>query len=194
MVIVGSHNSITGESPCNLLAALFPCFCKCQELPLEKQLEQGVQCLDIRVWRDSEGNWQYGHGMAAYSIKGVIPTPAVLMARCLAAYSKISTDGQPLHVRLILEHPRNNGREEFIKMCKDLEKQFPGIVFFGGRDKHTWEKLYDFKNDPVVHEYHASVSGTGLLRAMPKLFHKLFGSGYELQEGINLIDFIGDGK
>lgn len=188
--IIGAHNTMTGATPNNYASKLFPAFCQCQNKSVEELAKAGVTCYDLRPCYDEDGFVQWRHGLARYWYKnygffGVI--------RDIQNFHNIYNSGKPLYVRLILEHPRNNGRELFKESCATVEKEFPDILFFEGRDKHTWEKLYTFKREsevPTVTEYHASVSGTGLLKAMPRLFWRLRGKEYELQEGINLIDFI----
>jgi len=189
-VILGSHNSITGEQPSNLFARLLSLFCKCQKLDIIDQLEKGVRCLDIRVWRDSKGNWRYGHGLATYYFLNQNYSPIDLISACQHVYKSIRKGDEPLYIRLILERSCNNGKQAFKDLCENLEKTFPNIIFFEGRDKHSWEVLYQFKNSPTMYEYHASVSGSGLLKIMPIVFYKLFGKDYKMQEGINLLDFV----
>lgn len=188
--IIGAHNAMTGTTAINLFADVFHCFCKCQDKGLYHLAKAGVTCYDLRFWFDSLQQLHWGHGMAeysycGYSLEGVLDK--------IQEYHIELNKGKPLYVRLILEHPRNDGRTLFRRLCKQVETSFPDIIFFEGRDKHTWEKLYTFKREnelPPVHEYHASVSGKGLYKIMPRRFWKKYGKDYELQEGINLIDFI----
>lgn len=188
--IVGAHNTMTGLFPKNYMAKYFGMFCQCQNKNLRQLSRAGITCFDLRFWYDEYGKEHYGHGQAEYEY---IYTDLLDIVNDIQNYHKEFNNDELLYIRLILEHPKNNGRTKFIKNCERLEKCFPDIIFFEGRDKHTWEKLYTFNQEdklPPVYEYHASVSGKGLYKVLPYMFYKKYGKDYELQEGINLIDFV----
>lgn len=192
--IIASHNSLTGRLPCNFWAIYGAWFCRCQIKGIQGQIDAGATCFDLRFWLDKDGMVHYGHGLAEYFYSHYAKSTPVWVVddiynRLLVKYDELP----PIYIRLILERDCNNGKELFVSYCKSLEALYPRIVFFEARDKKTWEKLYTFKREnelPTVHEYHASASGKGLLRYMPRLFWLLKGRKYELQDGINLIDFV----
>lgn len=185
--IIGAHDTLTGYPTKGFVSWLFKPMTKCQTKNLEELAKAGVTCYDIRIWFGKDNKWHYGHGISEYDI---ICNPTALM-QYLQVLHNAYNPYRVLFVRMLLERPINEGRSKFINLCKDFEKSFPDITFLPARDKHTWEILYSFGHtDDIVHEYHASVSGKDWRKYFPYLFHKKYGKDYELQEGINLIDFI----
>jgi len=185
--IIGTHNSVTGNSPRNWVARHLSAFCKCQDRTLAEQLAAGINCFDIRVWMGKDGAWHYGHGLSEYECGR---QPVELVAYLRGAVRK----SRRLYVRLILERQCNGGKDAFRQLCDELEEAYKdaAVTFWEGVDKRTWTKLHTFATESrmcKVTEYHASVSGKGLLSVMPRLFNELHGGEYELKEGINLIDF-----
>lgn len=188
--IIGAHNALTGETPVNWISECFPDFCKCQTKNLKELAQAGVTCYDIRLWFDKNGVIHYGHGLGEYSYP-CFSFESLLFR--IEYYHNKYNEGQPLYIRMILERSKNNGETLFKTLCTQSEKTYPNIIFFEGRSKKSWEKLYTFRREeelPEVHEYHASVCGEGLCKYMPYRFWQKYGQNYTLQDGINLIDFI----
>lgn len=183
MKILGAHNSLTGYPTIGFLSWLLKPMTKCQTKNINDLAKAGVTCFDIRLWW--ENGWHFGHGLSEYSVSCSFD---LLIHYIILANSQYNGQKQ-LYIRFLLERPTN--RTKFIELCKEIEKKFPDVFFLPARDKYTWEILYSFgHNDDNVHEYHASVSGKGLLKYFPRLWNKKYGKNYELQEGINLIDFV----
>lgn len=179
MKIIGAHDTITGQKAKNFFAKAFPLFCKCQNKNILELCEAGVTCFDLRIWYDND--WHYGHGLGEYDYDNIFSMIDDI----------VDSISEQIYIRLILERPFEV--DKFINLCSYLEKEYPDIIFFEGRVKKTWEKVYTFNREdelPTVIEYHASVSGKGLLKYMPYLFWRFKGKKYKLQEGINLIDFV----
>lgn len=194
--IIGSHNTLTCKRPRNWAARFGAMFCRCQDNGIQAQIDAGATCFDLRLWIGKDGMVHYGHGRAEYYCSNYAKSTPVWVVDDI--YNRLlvkDTDGDTrLYIRLILERSDNGGRDKFVGFCKTLEALYPRVVFFEGRDRRTWEKLYTFKREgelPPVHEHHASASGRGLLKYLPRLYWLLKGRDYELQDGINLIDFVG---
>lgn len=66
-MILGSHNSGTGEKPDNFFAMFFPFVAKCQKKTLLEQYNSGVRLFDMRV-REHNGRYTIYHGLARYKM------------------------------------------------------------------------------------------------------------------------------
>jgi len=183
-VIIGAHNTVTGCRPANFFAKYLSRFCQCQDKDIAALIQAGVTCFDIRIWYDRKHVIHFGHGLAEYDIEGSLES--------LIDEMKLKVTGN-LYIRVLLERNSHNGISRFRDTCAALEREYPDVMFFGGWDKRTGTVLYAFRHEseiPTVHEYHASVSGFGLLGIQPRAFYEKHGKDYTPTEGINLIDFI----
>lgn len=189
--ILGAHDTLTGYRTWGVVSWLFKPMTKCQTKTIEELAEAGVTCYDLRVWMGKDGRWHYGHGVSEYDVC----CPPLMLVCYIYNCHKMHNDKRVMFVRLLLERQGNDGRRRFVELCKQLEDTFrqqaTDIVFIPARDKKTWEVLYDFGGtDDYVHEYHASVSGKGLLRYFPRLWNRRHGKEYQMQDGVNLVDFV----
>lgn len=139
--------------PLNLIA-------KCQNKSIALQYVDGVGCFDLRVRWDNENYiFVLCHGIVTYQN---IDNHMVDL-QFLNLMSK--TQNGPVYVRVLLEDSGKANRrvdDEFYKLCKKLEEEFPSIMFFGGfpARKRWREYLYIFKTkEPSIDERHVSVSG-----------------------------------
>ena len=57
-----THDSLTFDSPSNLLLNLISCFWRCQKLSIDEQYQLGVRVFDIRVSRKDD-MWVGAHGI-----------------------------------------------------------------------------------------------------------------------------------
>lgn len=128
----GSHNTLTFAAPRHWWWRLLtPCW-RCQTKDIEQQIAVGVRSFDIRFVR-KDISWLSAHGMVTLNIDPV-ETVRRINELCPNAY-----------VRLILERGDEADKAFFHRLCGDLEESYPGLRFFGGYYKPTWEQLYEFK-------------------------------------------------
>jgi len=188
--VIGAHNTLTAYPAKGAISKLLAPFAKCQNKRLEELAKAGVTCYDLRMWKDDYGYWCYGHGLAEYDLNH--RTPEELVATIWSFHNTYHPN-EELYIRLMVERTGDgDAYAAFIDSCKCLQQNFPKIKFIDARDRDTWAILYKFGmvDDSIIHEYHASVSSSIILKYFPYLWHKVYGKKYELQEGINLIDFI----
>lgn len=185
-----SHNTMSYLTPSKWYARLFNFVAKCQNKPLTDQLEL-VDGVDLRVFY-KEGRWYFAHGMAEYDsccmqdIHGVMSIIEFLKPKCV--------------VRIILEKVKKDIHkefDEFAKLCKRLEEEYPTILFVGGRFKKDWTSIYSFKHDyyPTQQFVSSMVKDTKWYeKFIPKLYAKRMNKTNrdKIQYGLNLFDFIGD--
>lgn len=180
-IIIGSHNTMSYLPVRHWWMRPLRVFARCQRKSLLEQLDSGVQAVDIRVYPDSKGNWQYAHG--AVSFAG--PDIPKLM-ECMP-------DGTI--VRIILERSNEVADKAFCFFCISLERLYPHLTFVGGYSKRPWRKLYTFRaelsGDAVIHQPVSSMATDARWyeRILPILYHRRRGHTAP-QEGINLYDFI----
>ena len=181
--IIGAHNVLTGGVASNLFTKIFGIFGKCQNKSIDKLIEKGIQCFDIRVyWKNNK--WHTGHGLLEYDFQYNTP-------ECLIAHIINNVDNP--YVRLILEKDGNAAR--FIDLCKFVEATFTNCTFLGGRRKSDWELLYDFKTDDIpMIQWVSSMAGDAwhIERFIPWLYSWRRNSEniQQAQYGINLYDFL----
>jgi hypothetical protein len=115
---------------------------KCQKHDLAKQIENGVQCFDIRVWFDNKNlTWRFAHGSMNYGKKNIDVKKYI---------DYIATTAKDPCIRIIFEKNYSDiNRVLFINLCQYFEDSYADVKFFGGNYKKTWEKLYTFKYDSI---------------------------------------------
>lgn len=138
---IGTHNTMSYLSPKQWWMKPFHFVAKCQNLTLEEQYNLGCRMFDMRVKFNKEGEPHFRHGMMAF--KGDVYETLKLL-------NDKSNDADFIYVRFILESKIDSfQKEHFIEFCKNIERDYPNIGLFCGRDKYTWEQLYKFKLDDI---------------------------------------------
>lgn len=187
--IIGAHDTLTAYPWAGVLSWLMSPMSKCQDKRIYELMAAGVRCFDLRLWWHG-GRWHYGHGLSEH----VVPaSPTILIGMIVAEWHCAkSDDDDDLYIRLMLERPSSEGETRLVELCKEVEAMWGDeVTFLPAYDKKSWTVLYSFGNESVpIHEYHASVSGRGWLRYFPRWWHRRHGNGYEMQEGVNLVDFV----
>jgi hypothetical protein len=144
---LGSHNTMSYLTPKNWFYRLFAFTARCQTKTIYDQVEKyGVRLVDLRFRFDKKGNVCFAHGIMEY--KG--DKKFILDVLSYLNLYK----GFP--VRVLCENKDKWAEEHFMKWCEFIEKQYPNIKFFGGRNKWTWKLVYDFGNDVDMEDKYSS--------------------------------------
>lgn len=154
---LGSHNTMTYLRPKVFWQRLLPFIGRCQSVDYKVQHSLGAVGYDLRLFWDDDGKLEYRHGFLRF--------PADNIDEVLS-YAELNN----IIVRVLLEVRSYNKplisnidelRSRFKAYCSDIEKKYPSIIFFGGQESGSGEKLYTFKNETsglVIDELHSSVT------------------------------------
>lgn len=154
---LGSHNTMTYLRPKVFWQRLLPFVGRCQSVDYKVQHSLGAVGYDLRLFWDDDGKLEYRHGFLRF--------PADNIDEVLSY-----AESNNIIVRVLLEARSYNKplisnidelRSRFKAYCSEIEKKYPSIIFFGGQESGSGEKLYTFKNDTgnlAIEELHSSVT------------------------------------
>lgn len=154
---LGSHNTMTYLRPKVFWQRLLPFIGRCQSVDYKVQHSLGSVGYDLRLFWDSDGQLEYRHGFLRFSADNIDE---------VLSYAESNN----IIVRVLLEvRSYNKGlignidelRSRFKAYCYEIEEKYPSILFFGGQESGSGEKLYTFKNDTgnlAIEELHSSVT------------------------------------
>lgn len=171
---LGSHNTMTYLRPKVFWQRLLPFVGRCQSVDYKVQHSLGAVGYDLRLFWDDNGKLEYRHGFLRFPANNIDE---------VLSYAESNN----IIVRVLLEVRSYNKplisnidelRSRFKAYCSDIEKKYPSIIFFGGQESGSGEKLYTFKNETsglVIDELHSSVtslfkSNNKFLRMIDDLF------------------------
>lgn len=181
----GSHNSMTYLTPYRWWMKPLQLVAKCQSKTLAEQVEH-VGYIDIRLSVRSSGLVQLAHGWVLYSNIHLAEIFDVL--ETYTGYCRIIWEDN--------YDKSTEAKEQFIKYCSELEEWYPNVKFVGGRQKSTWEQVYQFKAaEPKLLDKYSSMDKKWLSWC-PYLYAKLFNKknlsefNESDNESILLMDFI----
>lgn len=154
---LGSHNTMTYLRPKVFWQRLLPFIGRCQSVDYKVQHSLGAVGYDLRLFWDSDGQLEYRHGFLRFSADNIDE---------VLSYAESNN----IIVRVLLEvRSYNKGlignidelRSRFKAYCSEIEEKYPSIIFFGGQESGSGEKLYTFKSDTgdlAIEELHSSVT------------------------------------
>lgn len=154
---LGSHNTMTYLRPKVFWQRLLPFIGRCQSVDYKVQHSLGAVGYDLRLFWGDDGKLEYRHGFLRF--------PADNIDEVLSY-----AESNNIIVRVLLEVRSYNKplvsnidelRSRFKAYCSEIEKKYPSIIFFGGQESASGEKLYTFKNDTgnlAIEELHSSVT------------------------------------
>lgn len=171
---LGSHNTMTYLRPKVFWQRLLPFIGRCQSVDYKVQHSLGAVGYDLRLFWDDDGKLEYRHGFLRFSADNIDE---------VLSYAESNN----IIVRVLLEvRSYNKGlignidelRSRFKDYCSEIEEKYPSILFFGGQESGSGEKLYTFKSDTgdlAIEELHSSVtslfnSNNKFLRMIDDLF------------------------
>ena len=154
---LGSHNTMTYLRPKVFWQRLLPFIGRCQSVDYKVQHSLGAVGYDLRLFCDSDCQLEYRHGFLRFSADNIDE---------VLSYAESNN----IIVRVLLEvRSYNKGlignidelRSRFKAYCSEIEEKYPSILFFGGQESGSGEKLYTFKSDTgdlAIEELHSSVT------------------------------------
>lgn len=116
--LIGTHNSVTGESSRRFIDKLLVPFAKCQSKTIVEQMKYGVTFFDIRIKLDENNKWRCCHGL--WQSKKTLDD-------VLSIINQFSQAGNRKYVSVTCECIKDNIK--FMKMYPELEKRFKNIFF-----------------------------------------------------------------
>ena len=192
MEILGSHNSWSYLPVRKWWMKPIRFMARCQRVDIRRQYDLGVRCFDLRVRFDEGWNAVFAHGVVEYDVSEY---------RIWKDLRWLDDKGD-CYVRVIHEvrSKAQHGKDDIINfqyMCSELQKRLANIKFWCGRNLYTWEKDFDFGDDPECEERYASVTPPKLLAWWPWLYARI--KNKEIRKDgtdkkILLIDFVDLGK
>ncbi|MCM1093803.1 MAG: hypothetical protein NC421_07610 [Lachnospiraceae bacterium] len=186
----GSHNTLTYGNPVRWWGWLCSAVWRCQRKGIAEQVAAGCRVFDIRFARlrrtdgdDVENMWVSAHGIVDLRVNPV------------AAIEEIAQRYPSAYIRVTLEKERGeDDRDEFRRTCRWLEERFSDVVFFNGRLKPGWEKLYTFKREEWVEESLVQHCGSMSNQWWGKVFPWLWAKLHPLDDAehclILIMDFV----
>lgn len=187
MEILGSHNSWSYLPVRKWWMKPIRFMARCQRVDIRRQYELGVRCFDLRV-RFKNGLLTFAHGIVEYNHQ---------RRDWMTDMEWLNQQGD-VYVRVIHEVRNRKQSEESLKsvfrlFCDFTSWSYPNIRFWCGRNLYTWEKDFDFGDDPECEERYASVTPPKLLAWWPWLYARIKNKDI-LKDGtkkeILLIDFV----
>lgn len=155
--MIGSHNTMSYMPPRQWWAKILKFTAKCQSKSLHDQLyKYGCRVFDFRVRYTKTGDLVFAHGPIEFH--GHVKT----YIKELDAYAK--DFNEPIYARIILESnspmkDQELQEEHFIYFCEDIQKECKNLIFFGGRRKYDWAKLYEFYTvEPELDDKYSSTT------------------------------------
>lgn len=154
---LGSHNTMTYLRPKVFWQRLLPFIGRCQSVDYKVQHSLGAVGYDLRLFWGDDGKLEYRHGFLRF--------PADNIDEVLSY-----AESNNIIVRVLLEVRSYNKplisnidelRSRFKAYCSEIEEKYPSILFFGGQESGSGEKLYTFKSDTgdlAIEELHSSVT------------------------------------
>lgn len=154
---LGSHNTMTYLRPKVFWQRLLPFVGRCQSVDYKVQHSLGAVGYDLRLFWDDDGKLEYRHGFLRFPADNIdeVLSYAELNNIIVRVLLEVRSYNKPLISNIDALHSR------FKAYCSDLEKKYPSIIFFGGQESGSGEKLYTFKNDTdnlAIEELHSSVT------------------------------------
>ena len=189
--ILGAHNAWSFLPVKKWWMKPFSFMAKCQNVDIKSQyLMHGVRCFDLRVCFDKDDKMTIRHGMAIYKYteEDLFKDLTFLNNRTDTCYIRV------LHEVRSKKKYTDHEIEEFQMFCERVEKEFPRLKFWCGRNLVDWAVDYKFKNEPTCEEKYSSVCPPKIIDDwIPVLYAKLKNRKIR-EEGtdkdILLIDFV----
>ena len=148
-MILGSHNSWSFRKPKKWWQRPFAFIGRCQRKNIRQQYEAGVRCFDLRIRPEYDAH-AVAHGIFEYcELFDVLGDLAFLNEK--QAYVRVIHEARK-------EKEYNDISINLFRLdCMDLERYFPEIKFWCGRNLFNWDVDYKFKYNPSCEENYSSV-------------------------------------
>lgn len=154
-MVIGSHNSWSFLRPKKWWMRLFRWSARCQDVDIREQYSlYNVNCFDLRAKFDKNGNLQVSHNKCIYDITE---------KEFREDLSFLNEQGE-CYVRVLLDVRTKKDYTpdaiyKFVCFCKEIEKHYPYIKFWCGRNLYNWNVDYAFAGiEPTCCEKYGSVT------------------------------------
>ena len=154
---LGSHNTMTYLRPKVFWQRLLPFVGRCQSVDYKVQHSLGAVGYDLRLFWGDDGQLEYRHGFLRFPANNI--DEVLSYAESNNIIVRVLLEVRSYNKALIGDIDELHSR--FKAYCSDIEKKYPSILFFGGQESGSGEKLYTFKNDMgnlAIEELHSSVT------------------------------------
>lgn len=176
-MIIGSHNSWTYSKPKKFWMRLFNWCTKCQDFDIRTQYDLfKVRCFDLRISFDKDDNPIITHNKTVYFNLNEVLDELNWLNLKKDVLVRVIND-----VRTKKKHTAQN-MYNFITVCKQLEKDYKDITFFGGTNLYDGTQDYIFSQCVSVGERCASVMP-------PKWWNGLYPRRYAKKHNTEIKDF-----
>ena len=189
--IIGSHNSWTFLPVKKWWMNLIRFTARCQNEDIRKQyLLHDVRCFDLRVFFNENDELTIRHGIIEYDYgeEQLFNDLRFLNDRTEQCYIRV------LHEVRSEKKYTEHETEMFQSFCKKLEKTFPRLKFWCGRNLVNWIVDYRFKNEPTCEEKYSSVCPPRIIDDWVPIIYAKLNNKKIRKAGTNkdilLIDFV----
>ncbi len=157
-MILQSHNSWSYLKPSKWWLKPFHFIAKCQNINIYEQYNKyGVRSFDLRVRFDEKKGIIVAHGFMEFSINYMELMEHLKFLNDKGCYLRI------LHEARNKKQYTNFSVNAFKEFCSDLEKKFPNIIFFCGKNLYKWTNDYEFVYSPSEDEKYSSVTAPKII-------------------------------
>lgn len=179
-MILCSHNTMSYRRPKEWYLWPVRFMSQCQQCDYKTQHEKyGVNCFDLRLFWDKNGNVEFRHGGCSFDASDFNE----ILKYC---------EDEGILIRLLFEErkfpsflkkrsKKMNLAQKFKDTCKWIEETYPNLKCYAGYNASDFgEKLYDFKYDnvyKVTNEFMLYSSMTSLFKSSNK-FLKIIDDWY----------------
>ena len=189
--IIGAHNAWSYLPVRKWWMKPFRFMAKCQSANIRSQyLLHGVRCFDLRIAFDKDDKMLIRHGMVVYDYteEDLFKDLMFLNNGTETCYIRVLNE-----VRCKKKYTTHE-IEDFQVFCEKLEKKFPRLKFWCGRNLMNRDVDYKFKNEPTCEEKYSSVCLPKIIDDwIPVLYAKLKNRKIRKEgtdKDILLIDFV----
>ena len=189
--VIGAHNAWSFLPPRKWWMWPFKFMAKCQKADIKEQyVLHNVRCFDLRVYFNKDGKLTIRHGILEYDYdeERLMKDLEFLNNRTDKCYIRI------LHEVRSAKKYTEQSVEMFQSFCEKVEKKFPRLKFWCGRNIVNWTVDYKFKNEPSCEEKYSSVCPPKIIDDWIPILYAKINNRKIRKEGtdkdILLIDFV----
>ena len=152
-MVIGSHNSWSYRRARRWWLRPFQFVARCQRVDIRRQYnDYGVRCFDLRIRFDADGDMEVAHGWMVYDVGGAdVERDIEWLNQAGDCFVRVVHE-----VRTDRQRTRQSVKL-FQRWCREAVERWPCIEFWCGRNLATWEKDYEFGDDPTCWEMYSSV-------------------------------------
>lgn len=155
-MILGSHNSWSFLPPKKWWQRLIAFTARCQRLTIREQYDFGVRCFDLRI-RFIDGMAHIVHNDFDYGLFSGYRHDLKFLHDCGDVSVRVVHD-----VRTKKRYTQEDVKA-FKGFCDALERTYPRIKFWFGRNLYDWNVDYEFEYMPYCTEKYSSVCSPRLI-------------------------------